>query len=35
LVPMLTIGIDSPIGRITEITPAVLTHFGAVTADAR
>jgi hypothetical protein len=35
-VPLLTIGIDAPIGRITEITPAVLAHFGVgVTADAR
>jgi predicted AlkP superfamily pyrophosphatase or phosphodiesterase len=35
-VPILTIGIDAPIGRITEITPAVLAHFGAgVTAHAR
>ena len=35
-VPILTIGIDASIGRITEITPAVLAHFGArVTAHAR
>jgi predicted AlkP superfamily pyrophosphatase or phosphodiesterase len=35
-VPILTIGIDAPIGRITEITPAVLAHFGVgVTAHAR
>jgi predicted AlkP superfamily pyrophosphatase or phosphodiesterase len=34
LVPLLTIGIDAPIGRITEIAPAVLAHYGAVTADA-
>jgi type I phosphodiesterase/nucleotide pyrophosphatase len=35
-VPLLTIGIDAPIGRITEIAPAVLAHFGVgVTADAR
>ncbi|MGH2901713.1 MAG: alkaline phosphatase family protein, partial [Solirubrobacteraceae bacterium] len=35
-VPLLTIGIDAPISRITEITPAVLSHFGVgVTADAR
>jgi hypothetical protein len=36
LVPLLTIGVESEIGRITEITPAVLAHFGVRTmADAR
>jgi predicted AlkP superfamily pyrophosphatase or phosphodiesterase len=34
-VPLLTVGVDGDIGRITEITPAVLAHFGAgVAADA-
>lgn len=28
IVPMLTIGVDSTPTRITEVTPAVLTHFG-------
>ena len=28
VVPLLTIGIDSAPARITEVTPAVLTHFG-------
>jgi len=35
-VPLLTIGIDAEIRRITDITPAVREHFGVgVTADAR
>jgi predicted AlkP superfamily pyrophosphatase or phosphodiesterase len=35
-VPILTIGIDAPIARITEIAPAVLAHFGVgVTSHAR
>ena len=35
-VPLLTIGVDAEISRITDITPAVREHFGVgVTADAR
>lgn len=35
-VPLLTIGVDAPISRITEIAPAVLAHFDVgVTVDAR
>lgn len=35
-VPLLTIGVDAKISRITDITPAVREHFGVgVTADAR
>jgi len=26
-VPVLTVGIDAPIERITDVTPAVLAHF--------
>ncbi|MDX6471128.1 MAG: hypothetical protein QOF75_2931, partial [Gaiellaceae bacterium] len=28
LVPLLTVGVDAAPARITEVTPAVLTHFG-------
>ena len=35
LVPLLTIGVESEINRITEITPALLAHFGVgATLDA-
>ena len=35
LVPLLTIGVEAEINRITEITPAVLAHFGVgATLDA-
>ena len=27
-VPILTVGFDAELGRITEVTPAVLQHFG-------
>jgi hypothetical protein len=27
IVPLLTVGIDAPIERITDVTPAVLAHF--------
>ena len=35
-VPLLTIGVDADIRRITDVTPAVRAFFGVdVTADAR
>jgi predicted AlkP superfamily pyrophosphatase or phosphodiesterase len=35
LVPLLTVGVEAEIGRITEITPAIRAHFGVgVVADA-
>ena len=30
VVPVLTIGLDAAIESITDVTPAVLTHFGAL-----
>jgi hypothetical protein len=27
IVPVLTVGVDAPIERITDVTPAVLAHF--------
>jgi hypothetical protein len=32
VVPVLTVGVDAPIERITDVTPAILTHFGALVA---
>jgi hypothetical protein len=30
IVPVLTIGVDARIERITDVTPAVRSHFGAL-----